>query len=70
MAMIVGQKAIHAKTRAELYDAVDAKTIAGALPALDAWRRMIAEGTKRFGETYYLGTMPLGGKRPLRDQQL
>ncbi len=67
MAMIVGEKPIVAKTRADLYDAVDAMTIAGVLPALDAWRRMIAKGPKQFGETYYLGTMPLGGQRPLRD---
>ena len=67
MAMIVGETAIQAKTRAELYDAVEAKTVAGVLPALDAWRRMIADGPKQFGETYYFGTMPLGGERPLRD---
>jgi hypothetical protein len=28
---------------------------------------MIAQGPKKFGESYYLGTMPLGGERPLRD---
>ncbi len=67
LAMIVGERAIHAKTRADLYDAVDAKTVGGVLPALDAWRRMIGDGPKRFGETYYLGTMPLAGERPLRD---
>jgi hypothetical protein len=37
------------------------------LPALDAWRRMLADGPRKFGESYYMGTMPLGGQRPLRD---
>ncbi len=66
MAMVVGNTAIEAKTRADLYDAVEARSIGGLLPALDAWRRMIASGPKQFGESYYLGTMPLGGERPLR----
>jgi hypothetical protein len=66
-AMVVGDNAIESKSRADLYDAVQAKTIAGVLPALDAWRRMIANGPRRFGETYYLGTMPLAGERPLRN---
>ena len=50
-----------------MYDAVDKGSIAGLLPALDAWRRMMATGPKKFGESYFLGTMPLGGQRPLRD---
>ncbi len=28
---------------------------------------MIESGPKKFGDSYYLGTMPLGGERPLRD---
>ncbi len=67
MAMLVGDRPIEAETKAELYDGVSAKSIAGMLPALDAWRRMIAQGPKKFGETYSLGTVPLGGERPLRD---
>ena len=67
MALTVGEEAIGFKTKADLYDAVDDKTIAGILPALDAWRRMMSSGPKKFGETHYLGTMPLGGERPLRD---
>jgi S1-C subfamily serine protease len=67
MAMTIGEEAVGFKTKADLYEAVDNMTSAGILPALDAWRRMMATGTKKFGETYYLGTMPLGGERPLRD---
>jgi serine protease Do len=28
---------------------------------------MLHVGPDKFGETYYLGTVPLGGERPLRD---
>lgn len=66
MAMTIGQQPVEAKTKAEFYDEVSGRSIAGVLPALDAWRRMIAEGPKKFGESIYLGTMPLAGERPLR----
>ncbi|MCA9135796.1 MAG: trypsin-like peptidase domain-containing protein [Planctomycetales bacterium] len=66
-AIIVGETAIQATRRSELFDAVDTDSIAGILPALDAWRSMLLLGPKEFGESYYLGTMPLGGERPLRD---
>jgi S1-C subfamily serine protease len=67
LAMLIGDQPIEADTKAELYEEVSGQSIAGILPALDAWRRMIAEGPKKFGETFYLGSMPLGGERPLRD---
>ncbi len=67
MALLVGDRPIEADTKAELYDGVSARSIAGMLPALDAWRRMISNGPKKFGESFYLGSMPLGGERPLRD---
>ena len=67
MALVIGDEALEIKTKADLYDAVDNRAVAGLLPALDAWRRMIANGPKKFGESYYMGTMPLGGERPLRD---
>ncbi|KAA5540304.1 trypsin-like serine protease [Roseiconus nitratireducens] len=66
-AMVVGDNALQAGSQSELFDAVEAQTIGGILPALDAWRMMLQTGPKKFGETYYLGTMPLGGQRPLRD---
>jgi hypothetical protein len=67
MLMAVGDRPIEAETKGELYDGVSARSVAGMLPALDAWRRMIANGPKKFGESFYLGSMPLGGERPLRD---
>lgn len=67
MGLLIGETALQSKTRSDLYDAVESKTFAGLLPALDAWRRMLADGPKKFGESYYLGTMPLSGQRPLRD---
>jgi S1-C subfamily serine protease len=67
MAALIGDRPIETETKADLYDAVTARSVAGILPALDAWRRMIAQGPKKFGESYYLGSMPLGGERPLRD---
>ena len=66
-AMLVGDIPYEAETKSEMYDGVSAQSLGGMLPALAAWRRMIAEGTKKFGETYYLGSMPLAGERPLRD---
>lgn len=66
-AILVGETALEATRHSELFDAVDTDSIAGILPALDAWRTMIKLGPKPFGESYYLGTMPLAGQRPLRD---
>ena len=66
-AIIVGETALQSIDRAEFFDAVDSDSIAGILPALDAWRTMLELGPKQFGEAYYQGTMPLAGERPLRD---
>ncbi|WP_233903336.1 S1C family serine protease [Stieleria maiorica] len=66
-AILVGETAMQATRRSELFDAVDTDSIAGILPALDAWRTMLKLGPEKFGEAYYQGTMPLGGQRPLRD---
>ena len=65
--MTVGQRPMDAKNRSELYDAITDRSLGGIVSALDAWRRMLADGPKRFGDSYYLGTQPLGGQRPLRD---
>lgn len=67
LAMLSGQTDIQSKSRADSYDLITEQSTAGLLPALDAWRRMIAQGPKKFGESFALGTMPLGGERPLRD---
>lgn len=66
-AMEVGQFVFEATNKNELFEAIDRNLIAGVLPALDAWRTMLRVGPKSFGETYYKGTIPLAGERPLRD---
>ena len=67
MSLTIGDQQIQVENRGDMYDAVVDGTVVGLLPALDAWRRMLTEGPRKFGESYYLGTMPLGGERPLRD---
>ncbi len=62
----VGDKTIEAKTQAELYGGIEARNATGALACLDAWRRMLRDGTERFGDCYYRGQAPLLGQRPLR----
>jgi serine protease Do len=64
--MVVGDLPIEAESKADMYDGVDAQSIAAILPALDAWRRMIKSGPKKFGECFYLGEVPMAGERPLR----
>ncbi len=67
MSLSMGDQKIQIDNRSDMYDAVTDGSVAGLLPALDAWQRMLREGPQKFGESYYLGTMPLGGERPLRD---
>ncbi len=67
MSISVGDVTVPLESNEQRYDSVNERSIAGILPALDAWRRMISVGPKKFGESYYLGKMPLGGERPLRD---
>ncbi len=65
--LTIGDQAVSVSSMVQQYDAVSSATVAGILSALDAWRRMLETGPAKFGETTYLGTMPLGGERPLRD---
>lgn len=51
----------------ELLQVVDEQRDAGILACLNALQRMLTLGPKQFGDTYYWGTMPLSGQRPLRD---
>ncbi len=67
LAMMIGDRPVDADSKAELYDGVTRRSYAGILLALDGWRRMIETGPKKFGETYYWGSLPLAGERPLRD---
>ncbi len=62
----IGDKVIEAKTQAELYGGVETRNATGVLACLDAWRRMLRDGTERFGDCYYRGQAPLLGERPLR----
>lgn len=62
----LGDKVIEAKTQAELYGGIEARNPTGALACLDAWRRMLRDGTERFGDCYYRGQSPFLGERPLR----
>ncbi len=39
----------------------------GLLPALNLWRRLASIGPEKFGEVYYLGTIPLAGQTELVD---
>lgn len=67
VAIAVGDQTFALQTQGQRYDGVTSRSIAGALPALDGWRRMLSKGPREFGETFYWGTMPLAGMRPLRD---
>ena len=65
--LIIGSKTIKAATRVELFDGITARNVSGVLACLDSWRRMLRDGTDKFGDCYYRGTVPLLGARPLRD---
>ncbi len=67
LAIVAGEQALSLKRRSDQFDAIDASSLAGMLPAIESWRSMPDVGPKKFGETTYLGTMPLAGERPLRD---
>ena len=63
----IGDDSQSFKSRSDLYDVINDRSAAAVLAAVDGLRRLLKQGTKKFGETYYLGAMPLGGERPLRD---
>jgi len=65
--LTIADKTIKATTRAELFDGITARNVSGILACLDSWRRMLRDGTDKFGECYYRGRVPLLGARPLRD---
>ena len=67
LSMSIGDREAEIRGRTELYGAIEGGSAAGLVAAVDAWRRMLERGPRRFGETTYWGTMPLGGERPLRD---
>ncbi len=51
----------------EFVQAVDESAESSVLAALQALQRMLRTGPDRFGETFYWGTAPLLGQKPLRD---
>jgi len=63
----IDDETIEIKTADDRLSVIERRGVGGLAIALDAWRKMIRDGADKFGETYYLGTMPLGGERPLRD---
>ncbi|MGV3486621.1 MAG: S1C family serine protease [Planctomycetaceae bacterium] len=65
--LTIDDKSVIAESKAELFDAITSRNAAGVLACIDSWRRMLRDGTDKFGECYYRGTVPLLGERPLRD---
>jgi len=57
---------IELDSTATRFDAVDRRTLAAVLPALEAWHRLLVLGPKQFGEVVYWGQAPLLGRAPLR----
>ncbi|OYP34563.1 S1C family serine protease [Rhodopirellula sp. MGV] len=67
LALTIAGTRMTAANPSELFEAVDQDAVGGILAAFDAWRKIVELGPEQFGETYYHGTMPLAGQRPLRD---
>ncbi|MEM6688614.1 MAG: trypsin-like peptidase domain-containing protein [Planctomycetota bacterium] len=65
-AMSIGDRTLTADNRGDIFQAILARSVGGVTAAVDSWVRMHVLGPERFGETYHLGSMPLGGQRPLR----
>ncbi|MCC9657527.1 S1C family serine protease [Rhodopirellula halodulae] len=65
--LIIGDESERLTRGDELLRVVDEQRDAGILACLHALQRMLNLGPDKFGETYYWGTMPLAGERPLRD---
>ncbi|MEM6778604.1 MAG: trypsin-like peptidase domain-containing protein [Planctomycetota bacterium] len=51
----------------DLVLSVDERSFGGLLSCLNAYRRMLIVGPSEFGDTFFWGSAPLGGERPLRD---
>lgn len=63
----LGDTVTEFQNRSDLYDVINNRSAAAVLAAIDGLRRFLTQGPQKFGETFYLGSMPLGGSRPLRD---
>lgn len=64
--MTIGSDNYRVDNKADLIAAVDLASPMGVLAGLHAYRRMLADGIDRYGETVSWGTAPLAGQRPLR----
>lgn len=64
--LTLGGETFQLDRASDLIDGIDRRSPLGVLACLNHWRRMLDVGTDRFGETFYWGTEPLGGQRPLR----
>lgn len=51
----------------DLAQAIKPPRTGGLLAALHVWHRLLTVGVERFGEVYYLGTMPLDGSKRMLD---
>jgi hypothetical protein len=63
----VGDRKVISSSPDDFVQAVDQTNLSATLSALRSLHRMVQVGPDRFGETYYWGTAPLLGQRPLRD---
>lgn len=66
-ALTIGEQTFVSSTPDDFVQSVDRMKIAATLSALRSLHRMVNVGPDEFGETYYWGTAPLLGQRPLRD---
>lgn len=65
--LMIGDRLMDASSPDDLVQAVDRPSATAILSGLCALYRMLEVGPGEFGETYYWGTAPLLGQRPLRD---
>ncbi|WP_407938261.1 S1C family serine protease [Neorhodopirellula pilleata] len=65
--LMVGDQLMDASSPDDFVQAVDRSTVPAVLSGLSSLYRMLEVGPNEFGETYYWGTAPLMGQRPLRD---
>ena len=63
----LGDESTEFEGKNDFYEAINSRSASSVIAALDGWRRLLREGPKKFGETYYFGSVPLYGERPLRD---
>lgn len=65
--LTVGDRTFNSTSPDDFVQAVDRPSVSAVLSGLRSLYRMIHVGPDQFGETYYWGTAPLLGQRPLRD---